>query len=66
VLAIEMRCDRCDRLRAFEQPPCAERHEPSCPEWICGTCGAALLVDPPLVVLRRARMERPHRRRLAA
>jgi hypothetical protein len=52
VFTIDLRCDHCAKVRAFEQPHCQERHEPSCPEWACTTCGTALLVDPPPTVLR--------------
>jgi len=38
------RCSICSDERLFEQPPCAEEHDPDCPEWVCVDCGAALLV----------------------
>jgi hypothetical protein len=70
VFTIDLRCDHCVKVRAFEQPPCHERHEPSCPEWVCTTCGTALLVDPVLAVLRpvaaRADTSRRRARQLAA
>lgn len=70
MFTIELRCDHCVTVRAFEQPPCQEPHEPTCPEWVCTACGTALLVDPPSA----APLTRSHRlgvtgqgsRRLAA
>jgi hypothetical protein len=69
VSIMELECDGCARARGFEQPPCAERHEPACPEWVCTGCGLALLVNPPL--MRRAAAQRRSRvsrrpRRMAA
>lgn len=37
-------CTICSTERRFEQPPCADEHDPNCPEWVCVDCGAALLV----------------------
>jgi hypothetical protein len=54
----------------FEQPPCADQHDPVCPEWACTTCGTAILVEPPLARLlplpRLAPLPRQRNRRLAA
>ncbi|MBB6548056.1 hypothetical protein ABT362_07785 [Nonomuraea rubra] len=39
------RCPSCAEERAFEQPPCAEGHEPGqCPEWACVDCGHAVML----------------------
>jgi len=65
----EMPCLACTAVRAFEQPPCGEGHEPACPEWICTSCGTALLIGPaPVTVLssrRRRATARGHDRRAA-
>jgi len=37
-------CSTCGRITVFEQPPCTERHDGDCPEWICKRCGAAVLI----------------------
>lgn len=38
------RCASCAGERLFEQPPCADGHEAGeCPEWVCLSCGHALL-----------------------
>jgi len=58
VLTIELHCDVCARKRAFEQPPCRDRHEPNCPEWVCTGCDTALLVGPwPVDMLRIRRRD---------
>ena len=52
---VELYCDGCSSIRAFEQPPCRERHERGfepgleieCPEWLCTRCTVALLINPP-------------------
>jgi len=55
VLIRDLHCDQCADVRAFDQPPCRERHEPECPEWACTKCGNAVLVGPVLTLRRRAR-----------
>jgi hypothetical protein len=52
---IEAYCPECADLEAFEQPPCVDGHGADCPEWLCLTCGAALLIDVPV-----APVEPPH------
>jgi hypothetical protein len=67
---INLPCAVCAEVRQFEQPPCSEHHEPACPEWACTTCGTAVLLDPPPLLLipgpRRAPLPRQRQRRLAA
>jgi hypothetical protein len=53
MLTVDLRCIGCATDRVFEQPPCHERHEPDCPEWICTGCDTAVLVEPPAVRVRR-------------
>jgi hypothetical protein len=43
-MQLQMPCPECETLRSFEQPPCPDGHGVDCPEWICTTCGDALLV----------------------
>ncbi|HEY6423698.1 MAG TPA: hypothetical protein VIY28_10725 [Pseudonocardiaceae bacterium] len=45
---IERHCPACATLEPFEQPPCFDGHGAGCPEWLCLTCGAALLIDMPV------------------
>jgi hypothetical protein len=45
---IEVYCPDCAELEVFEQPPCVDGHGVDCPEWLCLTCGAALLIDLPV------------------
>jgi hypothetical protein len=70
VFSYQLHCPACAQVRAFEQPPCAEQHEPVCPEWACISCGAAILLEPPaprlLPVPRLAPLPRQRDRRLAA
>ncbi|WP_229400305.1 hypothetical protein [Micromonospora okii] len=40
----ELHCDTCEGVRPFEVPPCADGHDPDCPELVCTGCGTALLV----------------------
>ena len=67
---INLPCAVCGEIREFEQPPCFDLHEPSCPEWACTTCGNAVLIEPPLRLLlpgqRHAPLPRQRQRRLAA
>jgi hypothetical protein len=53
----QLRCDQCAKVREFEQPPCRDGHGADCDEWVCATCGGALLVAsfPPVLLLRRRR-----------
>jgi hypothetical protein len=44
---IEVYCPECADLKQFEQPPCAEGHGADCPEWMCLSCGTALLIGVP-------------------
>lgn len=38
-------CASCAGERPFEQPGCADGHEPGeCPEWACVSCGHAILL----------------------
>ena len=52
-------CATCLDETMFEQPECHDQHGGECPEWVCVSCGEALLLGfvPP---------ERVHRRRRAA
>ena len=45
-------CTTCLTETMFEQPDCADGHEGDCPEWVCVTCGDALLLGfaPPAAV----------------
>lgn len=45
---IEAYCPGCAECAAFEQPPCADGHGADCPEWLCLTCGTALLIGLPV------------------
>jgi hypothetical protein len=45
---IEVYCPECAELEVFEQPPCADGHGADCPEWVCLTCGTALLINVPV------------------
>jgi len=53
------RCPECAAEREFEQPPCFDGHGLDCPEWICCSCGTALIVGftfaEQVVVARAAR-----------
>jgi len=44
VAVLWRQCTICSDERPFEQPPCADEHDPNCPEWVCVDCGAALLI----------------------
>ena len=38
-------CASCAGERLFEQPGCADGHEPGeCPEWACVSCGHAVVL----------------------
>lgn len=37
-------CTTCLHEAMFEQPDCVDGHEGDCPEWVCVTCGDALLL----------------------
>jgi hypothetical protein len=50
---IEAYCPDCAELEAFEQPPCIDGHGADCPEWLCLTCGTALLIDVPAQPVER-------------
>lgn len=45
---IEVHCPECAALKEFEQPPCLEGHGADCPEWLCLSCGTALLIGVPV------------------
>lgn len=45
---IEAYCPECAQHEAFEQPPCTDGHGADCPEWLCLTCGTAVLIDVPI------------------
>jgi hypothetical protein len=38
-----LRCADCATDTEFEQPPCEDGHGADCPEWICCSCGAAMI-----------------------
>jgi hypothetical protein len=61
----ELRCAICDRDMLFEVPPCADGHDDDCPELLCTRCGAAELLFPLSLRMRRGRVA-PHQRRAAA
>jgi hypothetical protein len=50
---IEAYCPDCAELKLFEQPPCVDGHGADCPEWLCLTCGTALLIDMPVELVAR-------------
>jgi len=50
---IEAYCPDCAELELFEQPPCVDGHGADCPEWLCLTCGTALLIDMPVELVAR-------------
>jgi hypothetical protein len=50
---IETYCPECAELEAFEQPPCLDGHGADCPEWLCLTCGTALLIGGPVEPVER-------------
>jgi hypothetical protein len=61
---IEGYCPDCAALEPFEQPPCFDGHGADCPEWLCLTCGTALLIDMPVSPqrpLHRAPQQDPER-----
>ena len=37
-------CATCLAETMFEQPECPDGHGADCPEWVCVTCGDALLL----------------------
>ena len=39
-------CQTCRDERAFDQPPCADGHDSECPEWVCSSCGFAIMMEP--------------------
>jgi hypothetical protein len=52
----------------FEQPECRDHHGGDCPEWVCVSCGEALLLGfvPPERVHRRRRTARTAGHRVVA
>ena len=50
---LALACPECGPAAYFEQPPCADQHDP-CPEVVCVTCGLALVLGGPFP-LRAAR-----------
>ena len=44
VTVVMRQCSICCDERLFEQPPCADDHDPHCPEWVCVDCGTALFL----------------------
>ncbi|MFZ0119564.1 MAG: hypothetical protein WAN20_11755 [Pseudonocardiaceae bacterium] len=50
---IEAYCPDCAKHELFEQPPCVDGHGADCPEWLCLTCGTALLIDMPVELVAR-------------
>jgi hypothetical protein len=61
----ELRCAICDKDMLFEVPPCADGHD-DCPELLCTRCGAAELLFPQSLRLRRDRGRIPPQQRRAA
>jgi hypothetical protein len=49
----ETYCPECARIEEFEQPPCVDGHGADCPEWLCLTCGTALLIGVPVEPVER-------------
>ncbi len=45
-------CPTCDQDVPLEAPPCPDGHD-DCPDRACVSCGAAMVVDPPLTASRR-------------
>ncbi len=63
VFIINLPCATCAGIREFEQPPCADQHEPACPEWACTSCGTAVLVEPLRLLVPHPRVAPlPHQR----
>jgi hypothetical protein len=58
----ELRCVICDRDMLFEVPPCADGHDDDCPELLCTRCGAAELLFPLNLRLRRRLVPAQQRR----
>jgi hypothetical protein len=46
-------CPVCGQLRPAAALDCAADHGPDCPERVCLDCGAALFLDPVLIIRRR-------------
>ena len=62
----ELRCVICDGDMLFEIPPCPDEHD-ECPELVCTRCGAAELLFPLPLRVRRpmASLSVPQQRRAA-
>ncbi|GGK87664.1 hypothetical protein [Mangrovihabitans endophyticus] len=61
----ELRCVICDADMTFEAPPCVDGHD-ECPELLCTRCGAAEILFPHALRVRRpARRVAPQQRRVA-
>ncbi|MCU1678943.1 MAG: hypothetical protein JWM93_3701 [Frankiales bacterium] len=37
-------CPACAGEQPFEQPGCLDGHGADCPEWLCATCGRAVVL----------------------
>lgn len=48
-------CATCVAETMFEQPECRDGHGADCPEWVCVTCGEALLLGYPPAEVPAAR-----------
>ena len=59
----ELRCVICDRDMMFEVPPCTDGHD-ECPELLCTRCGAAEVLFPLSLRVRRFKIA-PQQRRAA-
>jgi len=53
VRIVQLRCQHCEVVVRFEQPPCREAHGDHCPEWACTRCGSAILLAPVTKLVRR-------------
>lgn len=60
----ELRCVICDRDMMFEVPPCTDGHD-ECPELLCTRCGAAEVLFPLSLRVRRNGRVAPIQRRAA-
>jgi len=61
----ELRCVICERDMMFEVPPCPDGHEDDCPELLCTRCGAAEMLFPLSLRVRRFHGPAPQQRRAA-
>lgn len=72
VAMLKVHCDVCATMRTFDQPVCVDSHGAECPDWACTTCGSAIFLAPPVMLVDRRtpvllrRPVRPSARRDAA